>query len=195
MSTVQGLRTSIQDYLAFDRQSEAKHELWNGEIREMTGASRAHNLIVTAILAAFVNQLQGQPCEIYPSDMRLRVSATGFHAYPDVSIVCDTPDFADDHFDTLLNPLVLVEVLSPSTEAYDRGRKFRAYRQLPSLQDYLLVAQNTPLIERFSRQPDDSWHLTEASGMGASMIVPSVACTLELATVYARVHFPPPEAT
>ena len=117
----------------------------------MTGASRKHNLIVANLVLEIGRQLKGRPCEVYPSDMRLRVPATGLYKYPDVTVVCGAPELADEHMDILLNPTVLIEVLSDSTERYDRGRKAENYRRIDSLQEYLLVDQTQPRIERYRR--------------------------------------------
>ena len=122
--------------------------------------------------------------------MRLKVAATGLYAYPDLQIVCGETDLTDhDHLDTLLNPLVIIEVLSPSTERYDRGEKFRHYRQIPSLQAYVLVSQDAPLIECYQRNPDDTWTFTDAAGLDASIAIPPVDCTLPLADVYQKIDF------
>ena len=182
-------RMSEQDYLAFERASEIKHEYFAGEIFAMSGASRAHNLICANTISILANHLREKPCELYPSDMRVRVSATGLYTYPDISVVCGKPQFADDRFDTLVNPTLLVEVLSPSTERYDRGRKFQDYRLLPSLQEYLLIAQDAPRIEHYLRQPDESWRLTDSQGLESSLILPTLDCTLALAEIYLKVTF------
>ncbi len=175
------------DYLVFERSSDIKHEYLSGEVFAMTGASRAHNLICTNIVATLHPQLRTKPCEVYQSDMRLKVQATSLITYPDVSIVCEEPQFVDDEFDTLLNPIVIIEVLSPSTERYDRGKKFQDYRQISSLQEYLIVAQDSSHIERYLRQEDGAWTLTDAVGLDTDLELPSIACTLALADVYAKV--------
>jgi Uma2 family endonuclease len=129
-----------EQYLEIERPAERKSEYYNGEMFAMAGAKRAHNLLVTNLLAGLHRQLRSRPCEVYPSDMRVRVSATGLYTYPDIVAVCGEQQFLDDTEDTLLNPGLLVEVLSPSTEAYDRGRKFEQYKTLDSLREYMLVA-------------------------------------------------------
>jgi Uma2 family endonuclease len=136
---------SPDEYLAFEREAECKHEYWHGEVFAMAGASREHNLLVSNLVHLLVGALQDRPCEVYPSDMRVSAASAKVFTYPDVSVVCSGPNFADDAQDTLLNPVVIIEVLSDSTEAYDRGKKFEYYRTIPSLQHYLLVAQSQPL--------------------------------------------------
>lgn len=180
---------SEADYLAFERANETKHEYLEGHVYAMTGASRTHNLICTNIVAALHSQLRHTPCEIYQSDMRIKAEATGLYTYPDVAVVCGAPQFADDALDTLLNPALLIEVLSPTTERYDRGKKFQHYRQLASLQEYVLVAQEGPRIERFLRQPGSAWVLTDVTGVAASLELTSIGCALALSDVYEKVRF------
>jgi Uma2 family endonuclease len=134
---------SPAEYLALERAAEHRHEYVSGRVYAMTGASREHNVIATNTSRALGNQLSGRPCETYQSDMRVKVSETGMYTYPDVVVACGTPAFEDAYVDTLLNPTVIIEVLSPSTEAYDRGEKFAHYRRLPSLREYLLIAQGS----------------------------------------------------
>ena len=175
------------DYLAFERASELRHELIDGEIYEMTGASREHNLISLNIGGALNNQLRKQPCEVYASDMRVKTSATGY-SYPDVVVVCGEPVLEDSHGDTLLNPTVVIEILSPSTERYDRGAKFQQYRALASLQTYILVSQESPRIEMYTRQSDGVWVLSEMADLANGVLeIAIIGCTLSLADIYARV--------
>ena len=124
--------------------------------------------------------------------MRVKVSPTGLYTYPDVIVVCGEPRFEDDQLDTLLNPQVIIEVLSESTEKYDRGDKFAHYRMLDSLTDYLLVAQHQPLIEHFQRQTDGSWRYSVAQGLEAEIAIPAIGCVLRLVEVYQWVEFPEP---
>jgi len=175
------------EYLEFERTSEIKHEFFAGEVLSMTGASEAHNLICVNVIAELRNQLRGRSCKIYPSDMRVKVEATGLYTYPDISVVCGDAQFADTELDTLINPLVIIEVLSPSTERYDRGRKFQQYRVLPSLREYVLVAQDHPRIEHYHLQETGTWQLSDAQGMEANLELPSIGCTLALAEVYEQV--------
>lgn len=130
------------EYLAIDRKAEFKSEYFAGEMFAMSGASFKHNQVVANLIAETAARLKGGPCQIVPSDLRLSVSPTGLYTYPDAMVVCGEPEFIDDHFDTLINPTVIFEVLSDSTESYDRGAKFRHYRSLDSLQAYVLISQD-----------------------------------------------------
>lgn len=181
-------------YLALERASETRSELVNGQILAMTGASRAHNLIAANICREIGNHLKGRPCEAYQSDMRVKVSPTGLYTYPDVVVVCGQPQLEDEHGDTLLNPTLLVEVLSPSSEAYDRGERFAHYRRLESLREYLIVAQDQPRIERYARD-GEHWVLTEASGLDAALDLTSIGCRFALADVYDKVPFTPADGS
>lgn len=176
-------------YLQLERAADTKSEYSNGEMRPMPGASRKHNLIATNLLASFHFQLRKNQCEVYPSDMRVKVAATELITYPDISIVCGEPHFDDNYKDTLLNPTLLVEVLSPSTAAYDRGDKFENYRQIASLQEYLLVAQDKMHVEHYCRQPDNTWLFTEFKQASDHLRLPSVHCELTLADIYEKVTF------
>lgn len=180
---------SPQDYLALERQASWKSEYVDGEMVAMAGVSRNHALIVTNLSRELSTQLLRRPCEVYSSDMRVRVPASRLYTYPDVIVVCAEPRFDDEHADTLLNPTVLIEVLSPSTEAYDRGRKFENYRTLESLREYLLVAQDGPWIDHYARQDDGRWLLTPAEGLDTVVLLPAIQCELTLAGVYVKVSF------
>lgn len=183
---------SPEQYLAAERGADRRSEYFDGEMFAMTGGSRAHNLVVTNLVGELRQQLKGRSCELYPSDLRVRVSATGLYTYPDIVAVCGEPRFDDDEqADTLLNPTLIVEVLSPTTEAYDRGRKFEHYRTLASLQEYLLVSQEVPRIEQFLRQDDGHWLFTAASGLETDLALPSIGCRILLAEVYDKVAFTP----
>ena len=178
-----------EEYLEGERAAEEKHEYFRGEVFAMVGASFAHVTIASNVNASLHSQLKGKPCRPFASDLRVNVSRTGLYTYPDVGVVCGDPEFGDEHHDTLLNPRVLIEVLSPSTEAYDRGKKFGHYRTIESLAEYLLVAQDQPRIEQFTRQASGDWLLHEATGLEASIRLPSIECELKLADVYDRVEF------
>ena len=183
------------DYLALERQAETKSEYLNGQIYAMSGASRSHNRITVNLTRRLGNQLSGKPCEPFANDMRVKVSPTGLYTYPDVVVACGEPRFEDQHVDTLLDPTVIIEVLSDSTEAYDRGDKFAHYRALESLTDYLLVAQDKPRIEHYSRQPDGRWLYSVADGPDGRIEIAAIGCVLHLAEVYDRVEFPETEPT
>ncbi len=191
MSTQPTPRQTSAEYLAFERSAEIKSEYFEGEIFAMAGASREHNLVVGNLVGELRNHLRKGPCEVYPSDMRVKVEATGLYTYPDVVVACDSPQFEDEHVDTLLNPTLLVEVLSDSTEKYDRGKKSSHYRRLASLQEYLLVSQDEPHIEHYARQDDHHWILTEGTGLESTIALPVLDFRLALAEVYARVTFSP----
>ncbi len=181
-------KTTQEAYLTFERaQFDAKHEFLNGEIIAMAGASRHHNRIVANLIALLVFQLRGRPCDVYPSDMRVKIPATGLYTYPDVIALCHDPQFEDEAVDTLLNPSLIIEVLSPSTEAYDRGIKFTHYRSLEDLQLYILVAQDKPQIEIFRRQANGDWLLSVIEGLEARVNLDVIGCELHLADVYERV--------
>jgi Uma2 family endonuclease len=176
-----------EEYLALERQAQCKSEYYAGEIFAMAGTSRWHNLIVTNVLRELSLQLKGRPCTTYPSDMRVKVSPTGLYTYPDVTVVCGEAQFEDNQQDTLLNPTLIVEVLSESTEAYDRGGKFAHYRKLASLMEYVLITQTKPHIEHYVRQSDNRWLLAEADSLQDTLHLPSIDCHLALAEVYDKV--------
>lgn len=189
ISAVPNIYLTPAEYLAFERQSDVKHEYFRGELFAMAGASRQHARISTKLAYLLVGQLKGRSCNIFNGDMRVKVSPTGLYTYPDASVVCGRPRFEDKELDVLLNPAVIVEILSRSTEAYDRGEKFAQYRTLDTLSDYLLVSQDRPLVERFTRQPDGVWLFTESAGLDAVMPIELIQCWLPLAEVYDRVEF------
>lgn len=176
-----------EEYLAIERRAEYKSEYFNGEMFAMAGASPGHVLIVTNIVAELRGQLKQRPCRVYSADLRVRVSPTGLYTYPDVIVVCGQPQFADEQKDTLLNPTLIVEVLSESTKDYDRGGKFEHYRTLGSLNEYVLVAQDKYHIEHFARQPDNRWLLAETNRLEDTIPLSSIACNLALAEVYDKV--------
>jgi Uma2 family endonuclease len=181
---------TASDYLAWERQEPTRHEFFEGEIFAMPGATREHNLLVLNVGAELRSALREKPCEVYAADMRVKVPATGLYTYPDGVVVCGQAELEDDALDTLLNPRVLVEVLSVSTEAYDRGKKFEQYRSIPSFVEYLLVAQDRVHVEHFSRQADGAWLLREAQAGGRIELL-SIGCVLQLDEVYLEVFARP----
>jgi len=189
MSLQPKLRYTPEEYLALERKAEHRSEYFAGEIFAMSGASEQHNLIAGNVFAALHAQFRGRPCRAYMSDMRVKVSPTGLYTYPDVVALCDEPQFDDEQKDTLLNPTIIIEVLSPSTEAYDRGGKFGHYRKLASLAEYVLISQEEPHVEHYVRQPDNQWLLSEASNLQDTISLPSLNCALLLADVYDKVEF------
>ncbi len=179
---------TAEEYLALERKSETKSEFFGGEIFAMTGASRAHNLIVANIIASLHGQLIKGPCEVYPGDMRVKVQQSGLYTYPDVTVACENPEFEDGRKDTLLTPVAIFEVLSKSTESYDRGRKFEQYRMIESLVDYLLVAQDRVHIEYYTRQSDNSWRFSETKQLDGEIHIASIGCKLPVESIYEKVH-------
>ena len=191
MSTQAKVLLTPEQYLEIERQAESKSEYWRGAMFAMAGVSREHNLIVGNLLASLHSQLRRRPCEVYPSEMRVFIPATGLYTYPDVVALCGDPRVTDDRMDTLLNPAFLAEVLSPSTEAYDRGRKFEHYRTIESLQEYLLVAQDRIHVDLYTRQPDGTWSLREGARPEDTLSLLSIGCQISLADVYEKLDLPP----
>ena len=187
MSAEPNRRVSIEDYLAAERRAEIKSEYLDGEVFAMSGASRPHNLVVWNLAGLLHGQLKARGCEAYIGDMRVHIPSAGLYTYPDITVVCGEPRFEDGEMDTLLNPTLLIEVLSPSTEGYDRGKKFAHYRTLESLREYVLVAQEEARVELFTRQEDGHWLLSEASRLEETLLLASIGCGLRLADVYDRV--------
>jgi Uma2 family endonuclease len=195
MSTLPKNLLTEEQYLEHDRAAEYKSEFYDGEMFAMAGAGLAHNRIVVNTEASLHAQLRGKPCEALPSDMRTRVGSARRYAYPDVSVVCGEPEVLDERKDILVNPTVIIEVLSPSTADFDRGFKFVAYTAIPSLRQYVLIATNRASIEVFTRQPDGLWSQAQAAHLEDSIALESIGCRLSLADVYERVEFPTSEAS
>jgi len=187
MSTVPKRRLTAQEYLAIERKAEFKSEFLHGEMFAMAGTTREHSLLTGNAITAFNLQLRGRDCEVHTSDMRVKVSPTGLYTYPDVSVVCGKPEFEDAEVDTLLNPKVIVEVLSESTEGYDRGKKFEHYRSVSSLAEYMLIAQDAPHVEVHTRQPDGRWLLWETNDLDSVVRLQSIECSLTIRDIYSRV--------
>ena len=181
------IRLTQAEYLKLDRQSELRHEFLAGEVFVMTGASRNHNLITVNVAAALSEQLRRRQCEVYASDVRVKVSPQRLYAYPDVIVVCGNPRFEDEVNDTLFNPTILIEVLSKSTEAYDRGLKFELYRGLESLQEFILIAQNKCHVKHYRRQSDNRWILTEPNDPAGLVALESIAGQLAVEQIYLKV--------
>jgi Uma2 family endonuclease len=178
-----------EEYLALERAAQYRSEYLDGEIFAMSGASEAHNLITGNIARHLGNQFEGRPCRVYTTDMRVRVTPGRMYTYPDVVAVCGPREFADDQRDTLLNPTIVFEVLSPSTEAYDRGEKFAHYWRLASLTDYVLVAQDQMRVEHFTRQ-GDGWFVTAAGALDATIRLTALGAELTVRAIYENVEFP-----
>lgn len=175
-------------YLEYERAADTRHEFFDGQVYAMAGASERHNQIAAALHYALYGQLVDRPCQVFQSDMRVQAGDSVFF-YPDLVVVCAAARYRDDQRDTLLNPSVIIEVLSPSTEDFDRGRKFWYYRALPSLSDYLLVAQARVQVEHYTRQGADAWVLRDFTSLEDRLALPSIGCALALDEVYRRVDF------
>jgi Uma2 family endonuclease len=188
-AALQRMRATPEQYLAAERAASYKSEYIGGYILAMSGASRAHNVLSLRIGGLLDAQLVDSPCEVYSGDMRVRVSVTGDYTYPDVVVACGDIEFEDVELDTLLTPIVIIEVLSPSTEAYDRSGKFESYRQIDSLREYVMVAQDRIHIEQYVRR-EAGWLLTVHSDPEGSLYLPAIDCTLSLKEVYRKVRFP-----
>jgi Uma2 family endonuclease len=180
---------TVSEYLEMDRRSSDKQEFAFGEIFAMTGASARHVEIVGNIARELGNQFRHRPCRVYAADLRLCVDAEHRYTYPDVVAVCSQPQFLDDTLDTLLNPELIVEVLSASTRNYDRGDKFEQYRGIPSFREYLLVAQERVHVERHSKQPDGTWSLWETNSISDAVRLESVGVTLSVSEIYFKIDF------
>jgi len=191
MSTLSKSYLTEEQYLEIERKAEFKSEYYQGEMFAMVGARQAHGLIIFNAVRELSQQLRHRPCEGYSNEMRVRVTPVGLYTYPDVVIVCGEPKFLDDRRDNLLNPTVIIEVLSPSTEAYDRGQKFELYGSLESLAEYLLISSERVRAELFTRQPDGRWLLTAKSSLEDSLELQSIDCRLLLADLYEKVEFSP----
>lgn len=183
---------SFDDWLTAERTSlDRRTEYVNGEVFAMAGASETHNLIVANVIRELGNQFKGRPYVVYPSDMKVRIETARTGAYPDVMVVCGPRTFLDESRDVLTNPTVIIEVLSDSTEAWDRGDKFAAYRTLPSLRAFLLLSQRAMQAELFVRADDDSWTLRAFNGPGALVPLADAEASLTLREVYDKVDLPP----
>ena len=206
--TRQPYRFTVEEYLAFERASDERHEYLDGVIYAMAGESPDHGRICMNLAATLVLQLRGSDCEAFSKDMKVCCgpyrahTREGIYAYPDLVVVCGAMQFHSQAEDVLVNPKVIVEVLSPSTEAFDRGEKFRRYRAwVPTLTDYVLVAQDRPMIDHYQRTPTGSpapqeqtrWELETLEGLDPHLHLPSIACTVPLAEVYERIVFPQAE--
>lgn len=196
------IQYSVEEYLSFEREAEERHEYLDGQIYAMAGESPEHGTVCINIAGQLYNQLKGSPCQVFAKDMKVRSGFApkpghrmkGLFSYPDLVVVCGELKFHDARRDVLVNPKVIVEVLSPTTEAFDRGEKWQRYQTwLPELSDYLLVSQTKPLIDHFHRAADGGWRYTLVNNIEADLTLASIDCTLRLADVYDRVTFPPEE--
>lgn len=189
MSTLTVTRVTPEEYLAAERLSETRSEYLDGGVFPMPGGTANHVRIVVNLTTELVLQLRDRNCDVLPIDMKVRLQESRKFFYPDISVVCGGLQYHDDRKDVITNPDLVIEVLSPSTEAFDRGAKFQAYRTVESLKEYLLVAQDRPLVEQYVRDGEGRWTYMEAAGLESSLTLPSVECTLNLGAVYKRVEF------
>ena len=179
-----------EQYLKQERETETRSEYLNGRVLARALSNANHNMIAVNIGAELHCQFKNRPNQVYTSQMRVHIKGVGKYAYPDVSVVCGEAQFEDEEVDTLLNPTILFEILSPTTEAYDRGGKFAHYRRIPTLQEYVMVAQNQPLVEHYARH-GEQWTLTEYRSFEATLELPSIQCRIPLTEIYDKVAFPP----
>jgi len=189
MKSAQPRRYTPEEYLELERAAEFKSEYLDGQIYAMSGGSRTHARVTFNLYVQVGSQLK-PPCFGYSNDMKVRTSYSGLYAYPDLIVVCGEPVFLDDKTDVLLNPKVIFEVLSPSTETYDRTEKFFRYQMLESFTDYVLIAQAEPRVEHFARHPNTGWVFNYVKGLDTSLRIDSIDCTLELARIYSGIEFP-----
>ena len=187
MSTAPVQRLTPQEYLRQEREATFKSEYFRGEMFAMAGASRVHNLIVANVIREAGNVLKGRPCEVYPSDLRVLIEATGLYTYPDVTVTCDQPKFEDAHHDSLTNPRLIVEVLSDSTEAYDRGKKWAHYRQIRSLREYVLISTNRFSVESYVRGDDGQWTFREMADPHGDATFESMGIAIPMAEIYRHI--------
>jgi Uma2 family endonuclease len=180
-----------EEYLAIERKAEYKSEYFAGEMFAMAGASKRHNLIVSNMIRILGTQLLDRDCNVYNSDMRVKIEKFDKYTYPDVVVAGEEERFEDDQEDTLLNPLVIVEVLSGSTEAYDRGKKFEYYQSIPSFVEYLLVSQTTYRVEQYIRQDGRKWTYSAFYSEDDTIQISAIECHLVLKDVYAKVQIQP----
>lgn len=190
MSTLSKTYLTPEQYLEIERKAEYKSEYYQGEMFAMSGVRWAHILIASNTSCELANQLLDGPCEVATSNLRVKAGDSGLYTYPDLLVVCGEPKFLDDTFDTVLNPIVIVEILSESTEAYDRGKKFKLYRALESLQEYVLISSLSMSVECFTRQADGAWNYRAKTALEDTLDLDSVNCHLRLADVYRKVQFP-----
>ena len=180
---------SPEEYLTLERESSEKSEYFDGEMFAMAGASREHNQISSNIVRLLGNDLLEKPCSVFSSDMKVKVSAIKKYTYPDIVVVCGDEQYEDENRDVLLNPLVIIEILSDSTEAYDRGDKFLHYQLIDSFSEYILISQYFCKVEKFSRQRDDTWIYSKYINIKESVSIELLKSKLLLSEIYRKVNF------
>jgi Uma2 family endonuclease len=192
MSAILKPRYTLEEYFELERTSEEKYEYFNGEVFCMSGVQRNHAQIEGNLMTTFKNRLSGRGCHVYGASLRVKTPSLAPYRYPDLSIVCDAPQFEQiSGLDTLTNPVLIIEILSPSTEAFDRGDKFTHYKSIPAFREYLLVAQHRPHVTHYVRKDDDKWEYEEFNDLAATIYLPTVDSNLSLADIYLNVEFPP----
>ena len=189
MTTHAHARLSAEEYLHIERAAEWKSEFADGEMFAMSGASPRHVLITANLVRELGNLLRQGPCSTYAADLRVSTDRHRHYTYPDVVVACEPLQYVDEHRDTITNPVLIAEVLSDSTEKYDRGAKFERYRAIPTLADYLLVAQDRVHVELYTRQPNAAWILREWNDAGAKIEIASLGCSVAISEIYAKVTF------
>lgn len=177
------------EYLAFERSSAEKHEYYKGEVFAMSGAGMRHNRIQVNFIREVGMFLKGKPCDVFGSELRVHIPSNSLYTYPDALIICGKPQMLDDEFDTLLNPLVLVEILSKSTQSYDRGDKFALYRDIPSLQEYILIHSEKIGVEQYLRQANGNWLLQDLVAQTGTLTIHSIQFPLPISELYSGVEF------
>ena len=194
-SNILDRRLTPEEYFEFEAASETKHDYFNGQLLAMSGGTSQHSLIAANIIGEARNALKGKPCRVYTSDLRLGVSRRSLYSYPDISIICGEPeyDLDDKNKTTVVNPTVVIEVLSPSTEKYDRSDKFKRYLRLPGLREYVLVSQSSARIESFYRRDDGQWLFSFVDGLEQILQIAAVSIELPLSEIYRGVDLPPAE--
>lgn len=191
MSAAPKKKLTLAEYFAIERAAPFRSEYFNGEMFAMAGANSTHNFIKSNLEVELGIRLRGSGCRTVSSDQRVKVERTGLVTYPDIVILCGKLEVAAEDQDTINNPVAIIEILSPSTERYDRTTKFRNYQKIDSLKEYVLIAQDEPLCDRFVRQADDSWALVSFVELTAELVFTSVEARIPLAAIYTGVTFPP----
>lgn len=189
MSAVPERYYSLDEYFTLEDSGEGKHEFYQGVIYAMTGASARHNHLAANVITSINNQLRGKPCVVYAGDLRVKIEATNLYTYPDASVICGPLQYDGTRSDTVTNPTIIIEVLSPSTEDYDRGKKFQHYRTIRSLRAYLVIAQDAMRVEYYARKDDHQWLLTEYSSPEQAIPLDAIQATVTLDEIYDKVDF------
>ena len=183
-------KITVSEYFEIERNSLEKHEYYEGELFAMAGAKKKHNLIVSNLIISIGSQFKGRPCSVYPPDMKVAVDKYNHYTYPDISVVCGESKFVNESEDSLVNPKVIIEVLSDSTEKYDRGKKFQSYRNISSLEEYVLVSTENKKVELFTKSSEDKWVFSESDESGIIKLA-SIDCVLNLDDIYDKVEVSP----